>query len=50
MNARGYNVGTVTSITADEVSEAGSVTKLTVKGTNGEKTFVRENCRAIFSE
>ena len=50
MNARGYNVGAVTSITADEISEAGSVTKLTVKGTNGEKTFVRENCRAIFSE
>lgn len=50
MKARGYDIGDVTSIIVEETSPAGSVTKLTVKGTNGEKTFTKESCRNIFSE
>lgn len=48
MNSKGYNLGTVTSVTVEEQTERGVVTKLKVTGTNGEKTFTREGCRLAF--
>lgn len=50
MNAKNYNIGTVTAVEALEYSPAGRVIKLRVKGTDGEKIFEREACRSIFSE
>ncbi len=50
MNNRGYNIGTVTDIRILEYTPAGRVLKLSVIGTNGQKTFERESCRTIFSE
>lgn len=49
MRNKGYDVGTVTSIKADEYTENGRVLKLTVTGTHGSKTFEREACRTIFN-
>ena len=50
METKGYNIGEVLDITVTERTPAGGVLKLTVKGTNGSKTFERESCRSIFSE
>lgn len=50
MKARGYDVGDVTDISVLERTEADSVLKLQVTGTNGSKVFERERCRTIFSE
>ncbi len=50
MNSRGYNIGDVTNISVIERTEADSVLKLQVTGTNGSKVFERESCRTIFSE
>ncbi len=44
---RGYDIGTVTSITADEVSPSGRVARLTLTGTKGSKTLEREACRTV---
>lgn len=48
MNNKGYNLGTVTDIEVSETTEHGTVTKLVVKGTEGEKTFTNEGCRLAF--
>ncbi|MBQ2891132.1 MAG: SpoIID/LytB domain-containing protein [Clostridia bacterium] len=50
MNSKGYNIGTVTDITALEYSEAGRVLRLEVKGTKGSEIFTKERCRTIFAE
>ncbi len=50
MNARGYDIGDVTSITVTERTPTNGVLKLLVQGTKGSKTFERESCRTIFSE
>ncbi len=41
----GYNIGTVTEITVDETTPSGRVNKMTLRGTGGSKTLVREECR-----
>ena len=48
MNSKGYEIGTVTDIIIDSATERGVVTQMTVKGTEGEKTFKRESCRLAF--
>ena len=48
MNNKGYELGTITNIEVAETTEHGTVTKLVVTGTNGEKTFQREGCRLAF--
>lgn len=48
MNSKGYEIGTVTDIVIDSATERGVVTQMTVKGTEGEKTFKRESCRLAF--
>ncbi len=50
MESKGYNIGTVTDITALEYSDAGRVIRLEVKGTKGSEIFTKERCRTIFSE
>ncbi len=50
MNARGYDIGDVTSITVKERTPSNGVLKLLVQGTKGSKTFEKESCRTIFSE
>ena len=50
MKSKGYDVGTVTDISALKYTPAGSVLRLRVSGTGGEKVFEREACRSIFSE
>ncbi|MBR2916847.1 MAG: SpoIID/LytB domain-containing protein, partial [Clostridia bacterium] len=50
MNSKGYNIGTVTDITALEYSDAGRVIRLEVKGTKGSEIFTKERCRTIFAE
>lgn len=50
MKTKGYDIGEVLDITVTERTPSGGVLKLTVKGTNGSKTFERESCRSIFSE
>ncbi len=49
MKEHDFDVGFVTDIRIDEVTENGAVTKLTVVGTKGEKEFKRESCRNIFA-
>ncbi len=44
----GYNLGTITDISVEETSQAGSVIKLKVTGTKGSETFVRDKCRTAF--
>ncbi len=48
MDSKGYELGTVTDIKVTESTEHGTATKLSVVGTNGEKTFTREGCRLAF--
>ena len=48
MNKKGYELGTVTDIKVDDATEHGTVTKLIVKGTDGEKIFTKEGCRLAF--
>lgn len=48
MNSKGYEIGRVTDIIIDSATERGVVTQMTVKGTEGEKTFKRESCRLSF--
>jgi len=48
MNNKGYDLGTITNIEVAETTEHGTVTKLVVTGTDGEKTFTREGCRLAF--
>ncbi len=48
MNNKDYNLGTITNIQVTEATDHGTATKLVVTGTNGEKTFTRENCRLAF--
>ncbi len=50
MKNKGYDIGTVTAIEALEYTPAGSVLRLRVSGTGGEKIFEREACRTVFSE
>lgn len=49
MRNKGYDVGDVTDITADEYTPNGRVLRLTVTGTSGSKTFEREACRTLFN-
>ncbi len=44
-----YDIGYVTDIRIDKATEHGAVTKLTVVGTKGEKSFKNESCRNIFA-
>ncbi len=46
---KGINIGTVTDIIVEEVSEAGSVLRITFVGENGTYTAKKENCRIILS-
>lgn len=45
--AKGYDIGTVTSVAIEETSASGRVTKLTLTGTGGSKTLTREACRTV---
>lgn len=48
MKNKGYNLGQVTEVTVDEVASDNRVTKMTIKGTAGSKTFQRESARTVF--
>ncbi len=48
MNNSGYDLGTVTDVEINEVSEQKAVTMVTVKGTNGSALFQREKARTAF--
>ncbi len=48
MDKKGYELGTVTNIEVMDSTEHGTVTKLVVKGTEGEKIFTKEGCRLAF--
>ncbi len=50
MNSKNYNIGNVTDIKVTKYSDDGHVVELTVYGTNGNKVFYRDNCRAVFPE
>ncbi len=43
----GCNIGDVTEITVDETTPSGRVNKMTLRGTGGSKTLVREDCRTM---
>lgn len=47
MEANGYDIGKVTSVKINKTSDYGLVTELIIKGTKGEKTFLREKARTI---
>ncbi len=47
MNAKGYNLGTVTDIRIDSTSSDNRVTKMTITGTAGSKVVERESARTI---
>lgn len=49
MNDKGYNLGDITQVRIDEKKDSGLVTKLTIVGTKGEKTFLRESARTILN-
>lgn len=48
MANKGYNVGTVQSLSITKLTSAGRVLELTVKGSNGSQTFQKESCRTAF--
>lgn len=50
MSSKGFDIGDVTDIRVVERTPSGSVLKLCVTGTKGEKIFERESCRTTFSE
>lgn len=43
----GYDIGNVSKIEVDSVSDTGRVTQMTFYGTSGKQTFKREKCRTI---
>lgn len=45
LQARGYNIGTVTNVYVSEFTPTGNVYALTFVGTGGSKTLYRESCR-----
>ncbi|MBE7029086.1 MAG: SpoIID/LytB domain-containing protein [Ruminococcaceae bacterium] len=47
MNDKGYNLGTVTSVKISKMADTGTVTGIIIKGTNGQKEFLRESVRTI---
>lgn len=47
MDANGYDLGEITSVKVSKTSDYGLVTELIIKGTKGEKTFLREKARTI---
>ncbi len=47
MKDRGYNIGTVTSVKINKVSDYGLVTSLIIEGTEGKKEFTKESARTI---
>jgi stage II sporulation protein D len=50
MKEKGYDLGEIENVEVLEVSRAGSVLKLKVSGTSGEKIFLRERTRLIFGD
>ena len=46
MNNRGYNLGEVTSVDITKVTDYGMVTEIRINGTNGSKTFAKDNIRS----
>lgn len=44
-NSKGYNLGKITNLKIDSISSDKRVTKITVTGTNGSKSFEREGVR-----
>ena len=49
MGALGYKLGDILAVNIDSRAESGRVTKLTVVGTEGSKTFEKGNIRAALS-
>lgn len=47
LTAAGANIGTLTKITIDSLTESGRVTQMTFYGTEGEHCVKREKCRTI---
>lgn len=44
---KGYNIGTVQKLYVSKYTDTGNVLEITFVGTNGTKTFQRENCRLV---
>lgn len=49
LNSAGYDIGTLTKIEINSVTDSGRVTEMTFYGTNGQQSFKREKCRTILS-
>ena len=47
LQAKGYNIGTVTNVYVSEFTPTGNVCALTFEGTAGTKTVYRESCRTV---
>ena len=47
---RKIDLGNILGITINKLSEAGRVTELTVKGTKGERTYVRYGCKTFLGK
>ena len=47
MNNKGYNLGNITSIEITNITDYGMVTEIKVNGTNGSKTFSKDNIRSV---
>lgn len=50
LKLKGYDLGDIVAVQPLEYSEAGRVLKLLIKGTKGEETFEREECRTILGK
>lgn len=47
LNSSGYNIGDLTKIEINSVTDTGRVTEMTFYGTEGKQSFKREKCRTI---
>ncbi len=47
LKSAGYNIGAITNIEINSVTDSGRVTEMTFYGTSGKQSFKREKCRTI---